>query len=134
MKYSLKTLPASKEFCLNHLGAILDKFSGRLLVRELASIGKILNAKSFEEVNAELIGKYASEPMKIDLKIDAASNRNVLLFNQSALKLLPRKTKRVMAGLFGAIYYATTFILGICLSTRLISISYKWVKSGFLSN
>ena len=70
---------SSKELCLDHLGAILDKFSGRLLVRELAYIGKILNqANSFKEGDAELIAKYASEPMKMDLKIDAASNRNVL--------------------------------------------------------
>ena len=44
-QYSLKTLPkkmSSRELCLNHLGAILDEFSGRLLVRELAYIGKIL--------------------------------------------------------------------------------------------
>jgi hypothetical protein len=92
MKYSLKTLPkkmSSKESCLNHLGAILDEFSGRVLVRELAYIGKILSqANSFEEGDAELIAKYASEPMKMDLKVDAASNRNVLLFNRFALKLI----------------------------------------------
>lgn len=91
-QYSLKTLPkkmSSRELCLNHLGAILDEFSGRLLVRELAYIGKILNqANSFEEGDAELIAKYASEPMKMDLKVDAASNRNVLLFNRFGLKLI----------------------------------------------
>ena len=93
MKQSfLKTLPkkmSSRELCLNDLGAILDEFSGRLLVRELAYIGKILNqANSFEEGDAELIAKYASEPMKMDLKVDAASNRNVLLFNRFTLKLI----------------------------------------------
>jgi len=34
-QYSLKTLPkkmSSRELRLNHLGAILDEFSGRLLV------------------------------------------------------------------------------------------------------
>jgi hypothetical protein len=64
-QYSLKTLPkkmSCRELCLNHLGAILDEFSGRLLVRELAYIGKILNqANSFEEGDAELIAKYASD-------------------------------------------------------------------------
>jgi hypothetical protein len=56
------------------------------------------------------------------------------LHSRYILYLLPRNSKRLIAGFFGAIYYTATIALGIILFTRIISRSYRWIKNGFLSS